>query len=156
MYDVYGTSIPPDATFSLRIADGVVKGYDYNGTIAPVNTTFYGMYDRYYSFGKKDPWNLPARWANPPADFKMSTPLDFVSTNDIIGGNSGSPVVNKNLEVVGLIFDGNIESLPGNVIFDETKNRSVSVHSSGIIEGMDKIYKAERIAKELRAAKIVN
>jgi hypothetical protein len=156
MYDVYGTSIPPDATFSLRIADGVVKGYEYNGTIAPIYTTFYGMYDRYYSFGKKDPWNLPARWANPPADFNMSTPLDFVSTNDIIGGNSGSPVVNKNLEVVGLIFDGNIESLPGNVIFDETKNRSVSVHSSGIIEGMDKIYKAERIAKELRTAKIAN
>jgi hypothetical protein len=156
MYDVYGTSIPPDATFSLRIADGVVKGYDYNGTIAPINTTFYGMYDRYYSFGKKDPWKLPARWANPPSDFKMSTPLNFVSTNDIIGGNSGSPVVNKNLEVVGLIFDGNIESLPGNVIFDETKNRSVSVHSSGIIEGMDKIYRAERIAKELKAAKIVN
>jgi len=156
MYDVYGTSIPPDATFSLRVADGVVKGYEYNGTIAPINTTFYGMYDRYYSFGKKDPWNLPARWANPPADFNMSTPLDFVSTNDIIGGNSGSPVVNKNLEVVGLIFDGNIESLPGNVIFDETKNRSVAVHSSGIIEGIDKIYKAERIAKELRAAKIVN
>jgi hypothetical protein len=156
MYDVYGTSIPPDATFSLRIADGVVKGYEYNGTLAPIYTTFYGMYDRYYSFGKKDPWNLPARWANPPADFKMSTPLDFVSTNDIIGGNSGSPVLNKKLEVVGLIFDGNIESLPGNVIFDETKNRSVSVHSSGIIEGMDKIYKAERIAKELRAAKIVN
>jgi hypothetical protein len=156
MYDVYGTSIPPDATFSLRIADGVVKGYEYNGTLAPVYTTFYGMYDRYYSFGKKDPWNLPARWANLPADFKMSTPLDFVSTNDIIGGNSGSPVVNKKLEVVGLIFDGNIESLPGNVIFDETKNRSVSVHSSGIIEGMDKIYKAERIARELRAAKIVN
>jgi hypothetical protein len=156
MYDVYGTTIPPDATFSLRIADGVVKGYEYNGTIAPIYTTFYGMYDRYYSFGKKDPWNLPARWANPPADFKMSTPLDFVSTNDIIGGNSGSPVVNKNREVVGLIFDGNMESLPGNIIFDETKNRSVSVHSSGIIEGMDKIYKAERIAKELRAAKIVN
>jgi hypothetical protein len=156
MYDVYGTSIPPDATFSLRIADGVVKGYEYNGTIAPINTTFYGMYDRYYSFGKKFPWSLPARWANPPADFNMSTPLNFVSTNDIIGGNSGSPVVNKNLEVVGLIFDGNIESLPGNVIFDETKNRSVSVHSSGIIEGMDKIYKAERIARELRAAKIVN
>jgi hypothetical protein len=156
MYDVYGTSIPPDATFSLRIADGVVKGYEYNGTIAPVNTTFYGMYDRYYSFGKKFPWSLPTRWANPPADFNMSTPLNFVSTNDIIGGNSGSPVVNKNLEVVGLIFDGNIESLPGNVIFDETKNRSVAVHSSGIVEGMDKIYKAERIAKELRASKIVN
>jgi hypothetical protein len=154
MFDVYGTSIPPDASFSLRIADGVVKGYDYNGTIAPVNTTFYGMYDRYYSFGKKEPWQLPTRWANPPADFNMSTPLNFVSTNDIIGGNSGSPVVNKNLEVVGLVFDGNIESLPGNFIFDETKNRTVSVHSSGLIEGIDKIYKAERIAKELRTGKI--
>jgi len=155
MFDVYGTSIPPDASFSLRIADGFVKGYDYNGTIAPIFTTFYGMYDRYYSFGKKEPWQLPERWSNPPADFNMSTPLNFVSTNDIIGGNSGSPVVNRNLEVVGLVFDGNIESLPGNFIFDDTKNRTVSVHSSGLIEGMDKIYKADRIAKELRAGKIV-
>jgi len=156
MFDVYGTSIPPDGTLSLRIADGVVKGYDYNGTTAPVHTTFYGMLDRYYSFDKKDPWKLPARWANPPADLNMSTPLDFVSTNDTQGGNSGSPVVNKKLEIVGVLFDGNIESLAGGVIFDETNNRSVSVHSSGIIEGMDKIYRAERIVKELRAAKIVN
>jgi hypothetical protein len=154
MYEVYGTTIPPDATFSLRIADGVVKGYDYNGTIAPPVTTFYGMYDRYYSFGKKDPWLLPDRWANPPADFKMSTPMNFVSTNDIIGGNSGSSVINKNLEVVGLIFDGNIESLPGAVIYDETYNRSVSVHTAGILEGLEKIYKADRLAKELEAGKI--
>jgi len=156
MYDVYGTSIPPDASFSLRIADGVVKGYEYNGTIAPFFTTFYGMYDRYYSFGMSEPWKLPARWANPPADFKMSTPLDFVSTNDIIGGNSGSPVLNKDLQVVGLVFDGNIESLPGEFIFDETKNRSVAVHSVGLIEGMEKIYKIDRIAKEMRFGKIVN
>ncbi len=156
MYDVYGTSIPPDASFSLRIADGVVKGYEYNGTIAPIYTTFYGMYDRYYSFGMKDPWKLPERWANPPADLKMSTPLNFVSTNDIIGGNSGSPVVNKDLQVVGLVFDGNIESLPGNFIFDDTKNRTVSVHSSGLIEGMEKIYKMDRIAKEMRTGKIAN
>ena len=156
MYDVYGTSIPPDATFSLRIADGVVKGYEYNGTIAPIFTTFYGMYDRYYSFGMKEPWKLPASWANPPADFKMSTPIDFVSTNDIIGGNSGSPVLNKDLQVVGLVFDGNIESLPGNFIFDDTKNRTVSVHSSGLIEGMEKIYRIDRLAKEMRAGKIAN
>jgi len=156
MYDVYGTSIPPDASFSLRIADGVVKGYEYNGTVAPIYTTFYGMYDRYYSFGKKDPWNLPARWANPPADFSMSTPINFVATCDIIGGNSGSPVINKNLEVVGLVFDGNIESLPGRFIFDDTKNRTVSVHSSGLIEGMEKIYRMDRIAKEMRFGKIVN
>jgi len=155
MYEVYGTSIPPDATFSLRIADGVVKGYAYNGTLAPPVTTFYGLYDRYYSFGKKDPWELTPRWANPPADFNMSTPMNFVSTNDIIGGNSGSPVVDKDLNVVGLIFDGNIESLPGDIIYDETTNRSVAVHSAGLLEGLEKIYKADRLVKELEAGKIV-
>jgi hypothetical protein len=154
LYEVYGTTIPPDANFNLRIADGVVKSYPYNGTIAPVYTTFYGMYDRYYSFGKKDPWKLADRWLNPPSTFDMSTPMNFVSTNDIIGGNSGSPVINVKREVVGLIFDGNIESLPGNIIFDDTLNRSVSVHSAGILEALEDIYTATRIAKELRASKI--
>jgi hypothetical protein len=154
LYEVYGTKIPPDATFTLRIADGVVKGYEYNGTLAPPTTTFYGLYDRYYSFGRKEPWNLPERWSNPPSTFKLSTPMNFVSTNDIIGGNSGSPLINKNLEVVGLAFDGNIESLPGNVIFEETKNRTVSVQTPGILEGLEEIYKADRIAKELRSGKI--
>jgi hypothetical protein len=154
MYEIYGTQIPPDATFTLRIADGTVKGYEYNGTMAPPVTTFYGMYDRYYSFGKYDPWKLPERWVNPPSLFKMNTSINFVSTNDIIGGNSGSPVINKDLQVVGLIFDGNIESLPGNIIYDDTKNRSVSVHTSGILEGLEQIYKAERITKELRTGKI--
>jgi hypothetical protein len=155
LYEVYGTQIPPDATFTLRIADGVVKGYEYNGTIAPPITTFYGLYDRYYSFGMQTPWKLADRWVNPPASFKMNTPMNFVSTNDITGGNSGSPLVNKNLEVVGLAFDGNIESLPGDIIFDTTKNRTVSVHSAGLLEGLGQIYHAERIVKELRAGKIV-
>ena len=155
MFEIFGTQIPPDATFTLRIADGIVKGYDYNGTIAPPITTFYGLYDRYYSFGKRDPWNLSERWMNPPAAFKMTTPMNFVSTNDITGGNSGSPLINKNLEVVGLAFDGNIESLPGDNIFDDTKNRTVSVHSAGLLEGLEKIYNVERIVKELRAGKIV-
>jgi V8-like Glu-specific endopeptidase len=84
----------------------------------------------------------------------MNTPINFISTNDIIGGNSGSPVINKDLQVVGLIFDGNIESLPGNIIYDDTKNRSVSVHTSGILEGLEQIYQAERIIKELRTGKI--
>jgi hypothetical protein len=154
MYGLYGTQIPPDATFSLRIADGTVKSYEYNGTIAPPITTFYGMYDRYYSFGRLDPWKLPERWVHPPASFKMNTPINFISTCDIIGGNSGSPVINKDLQVVGLIFDGNIESLPGNIIYDDTNNRSVSVHTSGILEGLEKIYNAERITKEIRAGKI--
>ncbi len=154
VFDVYGTSFPPDATFTLRIADGVVKNYEYNGTLAPPYTTFYGLYERYYSFDKNDPWGLPERWKNPPATFDMSTRYNFVSTNDIIGGNSGSPVVNKNLEVVGIAFDGNMESLPGDYIFDDTLNRCVSVHSSGILEALDDIYKADRIASELRAGKI--
>lgn len=155
IYDVYGTSLPPDATFTLRISDGVVKGYEYNGTIAPPITTYYGMYDRYYSFKGYQDWDLPERWKNPPAEFDLSTPLNFVSTADIIGGNSGSPLVNKNLEVVGLAFDGNIESLPGNFIFDDTKNRTVAVHTAGITEALEDIYKATRIVKELLNGKIV-
>lgn len=155
MFDVYGTSIPPDATFTLRIADGVVKGMPYNGTVAPSFTTFYGLYDRYYSFGKQDPWNLPERWVNPPASFNKSTPFNFSSTNDIIGGNSGSAIINKSLEVVGIAFDGNIESLPNHVIYSEDTMRCVGVHSSGILEALEDIYKADRIVKELRAGAMV-
>lgn len=156
LFDVYGTSIPPDATFTLRISDGVVKGYEYNGTKAPAFTTFYGMYDRHFSFPGDEQWALPERWLNPPAEFDMRTPLNFVSTNDIIGGNSGSPLINRNKEVVGLAFDGNIESLPGEFIFaPEMGNRTVSVHSAAMIEAINHIYRLERLAKELRAGEIV-
>lgn len=148
MFDVYGTRIPPDATFSLRFADGVVKGYEYNGTIAPYYTTFYGLYDRYYSFQQEYPFDLPDKWKSPPAEL-LKEPMNFVSTNDIIGGNSGSPMINRNREVVGLIFDGNIESLPGNYIYLPEKNRTVSVHAGGIVAGLKYIYKAERIVTEL-------
>lgn len=148
LFEVYGTSIPPDATFSLRINDGVVKSYEYNGTTAPIKTTFYGMYDRYYSFDKKFPWSLPKRWLNPPAEL-LQSPMNFVTTNDIIGGNSGSPMINRNREAIGLVFDGNIESLPGNFIYDDTKNRAVGVHAGGIIAALRYIYKADRLWKEL-------
>lgn len=154
LFDIYGTSIPPDATFTLRIADGVVKGYPYNGTIAPPMTTFYGLYNRYYSFGKEYPWTLPSDWANPPADFKLSTPLDFVMTSDIIGGNSGSAVINENRNLVGLIFDGNIESLPGNFIYLPSVNRAVGVHSDAIIQALKDIYHANRIVDEIKAGRI--
>ncbi|MBN1447824.1 MAG: S46 family peptidase, partial [Bacteroidetes bacterium] len=157
LFEIYGTSIPPDATFTLRISDGVVEGYEYNGTKAPAFTTFYGMYDRHYSFPDDEQWALPERWLNPPAGFDLKTPLNFVSTNDIIGGNSGSPLINRDKEVVGLAFDGNIESLPGEFIFaPEMGNRTVSVHSSGMIEAINHIYRLERLADELRAGKIVN
>ncbi len=156
IFEVYGTSIPPDATFTLRIADGVVKGYPYNGTVAPDHTTFYGLYDRYYSFNKKGSWTLPKRWQNPPADFNLETPMDFVSTNDIIGGNSGSPVINEKAQIVGLAFDGNIQSLPGNFIFDPSNNRCVAVHSAGMYEAIKDMYKATRLADELKAGEIVD
>jgi len=147
-FKVYGDQLPPDATFTLRISDGVIKGYDYNGTKAPVVTTFFGLYDRYYSFNKEFPWTLPERWQNPSMELLMS-PFNTVSTNDIIGGNSGSPLINKNREAVGLIFDGNIESLPGNFIFDEEVNRTVSVHAGGIYAAFKYIYKADRIVAEI-------
>ncbi len=154
LFEVYGTSIPPDATFTLRISDGVIKGFPYNGTVAPPMVTFYGLYDRYYSFDKEHPWNLPERWQNPPQDFDLEVPFNFVSTNDIIGGSSGSPVINKNAEIVGLAFDGNIQSLPGNFIFREEENRMVSVHSLGMIEALQKIYNAERLTDELLSGKV--
>ncbi len=154
LFAVYGNSIPPDATFTLRISDGVVKGYNYNGTIAPTNTTFYGMYDRYYSFKKQYPWNLPERWQKPGPDFDLSTPYNFVSTNDIVGGSSGSAVINKNAEIVGIAFDGNIESLPGNFIYSSEANRTVSVSSAGILELLNDLLGAKRIAQELKTGKI--
>ncbi|GBD87429.1 peptidase S46 [bacterium BMS3Abin03] len=154
LFEVYGTSIPPDATFTLRISDGVVKGFRYNGTIAPPYTTFYGLYDRYYSFGKKFPWDLPERWKNPPDNFDLSTKFNFVSTNDIIGGNSGSAIINEDAEIVGLAFDGNIQGLPGNFIFRTEENRTVGVHSQGMLEAIMKVYKLKRLADELQSGHI--
>ena len=152
-FDIYGTEIPPDATFSLRIADGVVLGYPYNGTVAPWYTTFYGMYDRYYSFGPGTDWDLPERWHTIPEDFEPATPLNFVSTNDIIGGNSGSPVLNRDLEVVGLVFDGNIGFLPSSFIYVTDRARAVSVDSRGMIEALENVYGAQRIVDELRGGR---
>lgn len=148
-FGVYGTSIPPDATFSLRIADGVVKGYPYNGTYASPFTSYFGLYDHYYSYGAGSEWDLPQRWTGPLESFDRGVPLNFSSTNDIIGGNSGSPVLNADLELVGVIFDGNIESLSGNYIYLPDKNRAVSVDARGILEALDEVYQASRIVVEL-------
>ena len=155
VFDVYGNSVPPDATFTLRIADGVIQSYPYNGTTAPPKTTFYGIYDRYYGFNKEYPWELPERWKNPPKEFKLETSFNFISTNDIIGGNSGSPVINKDAEIVGLAFDGNMESLPGDFIFTEDISTCVSLDSEGMVEALKDLYKINRIALELRNGGIV-
>ena len=148
-FAVYGKSAYPDATFTLRLGYGTVKGYSMNGTVAPPVTTFYGLYDRSLSFGGKYPFDLPARYAERKASLDLSTPLNFVSTCDIIGGNSGSPVVNRAGELVGLIFDGNIESLVGDFVYDGTKNRAVAVHAAGMMEALRKLYDAGFLADEI-------
>lgn len=155
-FAVYGTEIPPDATFSLRLADGVVKSYAYNGTVAPAFTSFEGLYDRHYAHGGGGtPWDLPERWLNPPSTFTRSTPFNFVSTNDIVGGNSGSPVVNRALELVGVAFDGNIESLSGRYIFRTDGPRAVSVDARGMLEALDEIYDADRLVLELMTGEVI-
>lgn len=149
LFDIHGISIPPDATSTLRISDGVVAGYAYNGTVAPPYTTFYGLYERYTTHGDGTDWELPERWVDASPSFDRSTPFNFASTNDTTGGNSGSPVVNKDLEVVGLLFDGNIESLPNEFLYTDERARAVSVDARGILEALDDIYDADRIVLEL-------
>jgi hypothetical protein len=146
-FALYGTSTYPDATFTLRLNYGVVKGWtEGSKEIAPF-TTFEGAFNRHTG---RDPFALPKRWLDSKPTLAMQTPFNVVTTNDIIGGNSGSPMFNKNREIVGLIFDGNIHSLGGEYGFDERLNRTVAVHSEAIIAALASIYKAERLVHELR------
>jgi len=152
-FAVYGKSINPDATFTLRLSYGTVSGYPMNGTQAPAMTTLYGLYDRALGFDNKGAWALPKRFSEGVGKLTLSTPFNFVSTCDIIGGNSGSPVVNRAGEFVGLIFDGNIESLPGRFLYSEATNRAVAVHPGAIIECLRKLYDAGELADELEGVK---
>jgi hypothetical protein len=148
-FAVYGTSIPPDATMSLRLSDGVIKGYPMNGTLAPWFTSLYGLFARHHEFGGAHPFDLPQIWLQKEKELDLRTPFNFVATCDIIGGNSGSPMIDKELNVVGLIFDGNIEMLGNRHVFDDEISRTVSVHPAIIVESLRKVYGAEGLADEL-------
>ncbi|HSQ19755.1 MAG TPA: S46 family peptidase, partial [Blastocatellia bacterium] len=142
LFDIEGPRLYPDATFTLRLSYGAVKGYLENGKQVPAFTAYAGLYKRSTEYGNKFPFELPQRWVEKKSALNLNTPLNFVSTNDIIGGNSGSPVINRNAELVGLIFDGNIQSLVGNFVFDETQNRAVSVDTRAMMEALRKVYGA--------------
>jgi hypothetical protein len=156
-FAVEGPSMPPDATFTLRLSYGAVKGYveDGRGTVAakgakvPYTTNIGGAFEHAAQHGDKSPYDLPATWTNAKSKLKLDTPLNFVSTPDIIGGNSGSPVVNKAGDVVGIIFDGNIQSLPWRFEYEDVIGRAVTVDARGIMEALRGVYGATRVADEL-------
>ena len=146
MFRVNGTSTYPDATFTLRLSYGTVKGYRQNGRdIVPI-TTIGGAFERATG---ADPFRLPASWTAARGALDPETPFNIATTNDIIGGNSGSPVINRDAEVVGLIFDGNIQSLGGDFGFDPEQNRAVAVAVGALRETLAKVYHADRIVEEL-------
>jgi hypothetical protein len=144
-----GTDVYPDATFTLRLAFGVVKGYEEMGQRIPPWTTLGGAFEHAAKHGNKEPFALPKLWHDRKDRLDLDTPFNFVSTADIIGGNSGSPVVNRDAELVGIIFDGNIQSLVLDFAYTDQVARAVSVHSAGIMEALRKIYDAEDLANEL-------
>jgi len=151
-FSSHGFTEPPDATFTLRLSYGAVKGYTENGKQIPYATNIGGAYQHAAAFGDKPPYQLPESWINAKSRLNLSTPLNFVSTADIIGGNSGSPTINRAGEVVGIIFDGNIQSLPWNFAYSDKIGRAVSVDARGIQEALRKIYGAVALADELSGA----
>jgi len=154
-FEVYGTDVAPDATSSPRITDGVVIPYEYNGTLAPTHTTFYGVYDRYYGHLGNPDWALPPRWVPAPDALDLSTPLNFISTADTYGGNSGSPAVTRDLALVGLNFDRNIEGLSRDFIYLPERGRNIMVDVRAIREALDQVYDADRIVLEITTGRMV-
>ena len=152
LFETEGTKLYPDATFTLRLSYGAVEGYMENGQKVSAFTTLGGLFARSDKFKHEFPYNLPERWVAKKSALNLNTPFNFVSTNDIIGGNSGSPTINQNGELVGLIFDGNIQSLVGDFMYDQSVNRAISVDSRGMLEVLKKVFGANEIVSELTAA----
>ncbi|HNX95127.1 MAG TPA: S46 family peptidase [Holophaga sp.] len=152
-FAVYGTSLYPDATFTLRLSYGALETYPQNGTLAQPFTTFGGLFDRADAWGPKaesGSWALPARWLQRRGTVNPSTPYNFITTNDIIGGNSGSPVLDRNAELVGLAFDGNSESHLGRFTYNPANNRCLCVDARAILEALAKVYDAPALVSELQ------
>jgi hypothetical protein len=149
LFEKEGTGLYPDATFTPRLSYGAVKGYRDNGRDVRPFTYFAGLYGRAAEHGNKFPYNLAPRWAERKSAVDMKAPFNFVTTNDIIGGNSGSPTFNRQMELLGLIFDGNIQSLVGNFHYDESVNRAISVDSRGMLVALRDVYGAKEVADEL-------
>jgi hypothetical protein len=139
----------PDATFTLRLAFGTVKGYEEDGKPVPALTTYAGLYERAREMKNQPPFDLPPLWVKRKSRLDLKTPLNFASTDDIIGGNSGSPVVNRAGEFVGIIFDGNLQSLPWDYVYSDKQGRAISVHSAAILEALNKVFDAKELAREL-------
>jgi hypothetical protein len=148
-FAVYGSSLYPDATFTLRLAFGEAKGYNEGGEKIPWATTLGGTYEHAAAHNNKDPFELPKMWNERKSQLRLLTPYNFVSTADIIGGNSGSPVINRQGELVGIIFDGNLQSLVLDYTYTDKEARAVAVHSAGILEALRKVYSANRLVTEL-------
>ena len=151
LFETEGTKMYPDATFTPRLSYGAVEGYMENGKKVAPFTTLGGLFARSDAFKHEFPYNLPERWTEKKSALNLNTPFNFVSTNDIIGGNSGSPTINQNGELVGLIFDGNIQSLVGDFMYDPAVNRAISVDSRGMLEVLKKVFGANEIVSELTA-----
>ena len=148
-----GANSYPDATFTLRLAYGTVQGYTESGKPVAPFTTFAGLYERNALMKNQAPFDLPQRWFKRKSALDLRTPYNFVNTADIIGGNSGSPVVNRDGELVGLIFDGNIQSLVLDFAYDDVMARALSVDSRAIVEALEKVYGAREIVRELQSGK---
>lgn len=149
-----GTTGYPDATFTLRLAFGTVKGYEEDGQFVPPLTTIAGLYERAKAMNYKPPFDLPQSWVKRKSRLDLQTPYNFVSTVDIIGGNSGSPVVNRAGEFVGIIFDGTLSSLSWDYAFSDKQGRATSVHSAAILEALQKVYRTKELLRELRDGRL--
>src|SRR5262249_26734202 len=150
LFALRGTEVYPEATFTLRLSFGAVKGYTDEGRPRRWYTTFYGLYE---NSADVPPYKLPQRWLDKKSALNLDTPFNFVSTSDITGGNSGSPVINRNAELVGIVFDGNLQQIPNDFLYTDEQARTVAVHAAAIIEALRKVYAADAVLRELHVAR---